>query len=326
MTHRTACLMLLVLTACAAPTATPTAEPTETAQPTETSAPTPTPSAADPFSGLIVFDNFEDIFVAHANSSSVTQLTDAEGAEFDAEWSPDGTRIVYRDSTRGINVDDEIYVMNADGSGKTNLTNNPANDWGPTWSPDGTQIAFNTDRDGPTMSMYIMDATDGTIIRRVGEIFMEYPDWSPDSTKFVCMCRERGSSNYEIYTFNIDGSEMTQLTDSPGHDAWPVWSPDGSMIAFSSVRDDCMYSSADDCGSDEEPGDFYTIWVMNADGSGLTRLSREIGQFPAWSPDGQYVLFGSHGTLYRVHPDGTGLEEIHINGILGDPVFMSWLP
>jgi hypothetical protein len=57
------------------------------------------------------------------------QLTNNPSPEFDPMWSPDGKCIVYRDSSRGPNRDDEIIVMNADGSGQINLTNNPANDW-----------------------------------------------------------------------------------------------------------------------------------------------------------------------------------------------------
>ena len=61
---------------------------------------------------------------------------------------PDGHFVVYRDSRRGINEDDEIYVVRADGTGVRNLTNDPANDWGPDWSSDGEWIVFNSDHDG----------------------------------------------------------------------------------------------------------------------------------------------------------------------------------
>src|ERR671926_494530 len=90
----------------------------------------------------------------------------AAGPEFDAAWSPDGSRIVYRDSRRGINVDDEIYAVGADGSGAVNLTRNPADDWGPDWSPDGRTIAFNSTRDGLPMNGYLMNP-DGSDVRRI---------------------------------------------------------------------------------------------------------------------------------------------------------------
>ena len=56
--------------------------------------------------------------------------------------------------------------------------------------------------------------------------------------------------NAEIYVINADGSGLTNLTNDPGNDYDPDWSPDGRQIAFSSTRD----------GN-------YEIYVMNADGS-----------------------------------------------------------
>jgi Tol biopolymer transport system component len=68
---------------------------------------------------------------------------------------------------------------------------------------------------------------------------------------------------------NADGSGQTRLTDDLALDTNPIWSPDGTRIAFQSYRD----------GNDE-------IYVMNADGSGQTRLtnSRREDHYPAWWP------------------------------------------
>src|SRR5438105_1079380 len=66
--------------------------------------------------GRIVFSRRDDIWIANADGSGLRRLTSGRGPEFDPSFSPDGTRIVYRDSRRGINANDEIYVMNADGS------------------------------------------------------------------------------------------------------------------------------------------------------------------------------------------------------------------
>jgi dipeptidyl aminopeptidase/acylaminoacyl peptidase len=99
--------------------------------------------------GRIVFSTEDDIYSVRADGSDLCRLTTRPGPEFDGAWSPDGSRIVYRDSRRGINNDDEIYVMNADGSGQRDLTRDPADDWGPAWAPDGSKIALNSDRDSP---------------------------------------------------------------------------------------------------------------------------------------------------------------------------------
>src|ERR671934_2413102 len=144
-------LLIVGLTGCSpTPVVTappPTHSPTAAAPTQSIAVPTGTgQSDVSSLTGRIVFDNNDDIYVMNADGTNVRQLTHKAGPEFDPMWSPDGQRIVYRDSSRGPNQDDEIYVMNADGSGQTNLTNNPANDWGPVWSPDGAMIAFNSSR------------------------------------------------------------------------------------------------------------------------------------------------------------------------------------
>jgi hypothetical protein len=94
--------------------------------------------------GRIVFDDFENVSAMDVDGSNLVTVADTAGPEFDGAWSPDGRWIVYRDSTRGINNDDEVYIAAADGSSKRDLTDDPADDWGPDWSHDGTTIAFMT--------------------------------------------------------------------------------------------------------------------------------------------------------------------------------------
>ena len=58
--------------------------------------------------GLIVFDDYEDVYAMRPDGTNVVNLTVQAGSEFDGAWSPDGQFVVYRDSRRGINEDDEI--------------------------------------------------------------------------------------------------------------------------------------------------------------------------------------------------------------------------
>jgi Tol biopolymer transport system component len=152
----------------------------------------------------------------------------------------------------------------------------------------------------------------------------EYPSWSPDGSRIVFMSQEpAGNNNYEIYVMSSDGSGVTRLTDSPGSDGWPVWSPDGTKIGFTSVRDDCRYSNSDDCQQSGEDGPLHTIWVMNVDGANQRRLTEIYGQFMTWSPDSQWIAFGSYGGLHLIKADGSSPVRVPIPGLL-DAGLLNW--
>jgi len=263
--------------------------------------------------GRIVFDDFEDVYVMDVDGSNVHAVAADVGPEFDGAWSPDGEWIVYRDSRRGINEDDEINAARVDGSERRNLTQDPGNDWGPDWSPDGRTIIFNSDRDGMPMGGFLVNP-DGSNLRALEiDAWVEYPAFSPDGTRIVFMGHE--GADYDIFTADLRTGAATRLTDARGSDGWPVWSPDGSTIAFASERDDCLWAPSDeDCWRGAEPGEHHDIWLMDADGANQRRLTPEFGQFVAWSPDGKYLLISGYA-LYVLRPDGTGRVELRADTI-----------
>jgi Tol biopolymer transport system component len=246
--------------------------------------------------GWIVFSRDGDVWRAHPDGSGLRRLTSRRGDEFDPSWSPDRSRIVYRDSRRGINVNDEIYVMNADGSGRRNLTRTPFNEWSPAWSPDGRLIAFYSGE------LWVM-RPDGRGARKLTKVEGEYPAWSPDGRQIAFMSAQpdaHGSNpNYDVMVVNRDGSGLRQLTNWPGEDGWPAWSPDAHSIAFTTTHD--------------VASGHYDTWVMTADGTSKRRVA--AGAFPVWSPDGTYLLLSNgdtsgRDTLSVVRPDGSGLRQL----------------
>jgi TolB protein len=262
-------------------------------------------------SGRIVFDDFEDVFAMDVDGSNVVTVAGGPGPEFDGAWSPDGEWIVYRDSTRGLNVDDEIYVARADGSDRRNLTVHPANDWGPDWSPDGEWIAFNSDRAGGVQGWLVRP--DGTDLQPMPmDGWVEYPSFSPDGLRVAYMSAI--GNNYEIMIGDLQTGATTRLTSTPGSDGWPAWSPDGTRIAFKTDRDDCARAPRDaECWDNGDDDTHHDIWLVDTDGSDLRRVTPEHGQFVAWSPDGRYLLVSGRA-LYVVRPDGTGRLELRGEG------------
>ncbi len=295
---RMSIVFIISLTACAAPppVATSTPEPVEAIV-------TPTSVSQSALTGQIVYSNENDIFVLDLAGGRVTRLTNDPEWDFDAAWSPDGTQIVFRSHRDG---NEEIYVMNADGSNQTNLSRNPGGDWSPVWSPDGTRIAFFSEREGKS-GIWMMDV-DGKNIIPVGTPpgVNDYPTWSPDSQRIAWNCtmgriRPNGTGDFEICVVNVDGSGLTQLTDTEGDNKYPAWSPDGSQIAFVSDRNGWpTLPEYEPFGYD--PGDFgdEEIFIMNVDGTNqinLTNHPREGDSFPAWSRDGAHLVYSRYGCL-----------------------------
>jgi len=102
---------------------------------------------------------------------------------------------------------------------------------------------------------------------------------------------------------NADGSGQSNLTNNPGFDTEPAWSPDGTKIAFSSARD----------------GNFE-VYVMNADGSGQSNLTNNpepnLSPGANWSPDGTKIAFSSardnpsQSEVYVMNADGSGQTNL----------------
>ncbi len=114
----------------------------------------------------------------------------------------------------------------------------------------------------------------------------------------------------EIYLMEPDGSGVRALTDAGAEGmvaAEPAWSPDGTRMAF--VR-----STPEHLGAYAGDGDIY---VMNADGSGLTQLTEGLqAAAPAWSPDGSRIVFArDQGTsLVVMNADGSSAQELRLDG------------
>ena len=152
--------------------------------------------------------------------------------------------------------------------------------------------------------------------------------------KLAFSYRHCGTSSCEgdIAVVNPDGSGLTSLTSGPADDVDPAWSPDGSKILFASNRDD------------PDPTDYtynYGLYVMNADGSGLTRVSYDANMSrtePTWSPDGARIAFQNVDysdpadfplpwpDVWVVNADGSGLANLTADNQYDYDTRPAWSP
>ena len=251
------------------------------------------------FNGRIAFADVTGI--ASMNPDGTGQWgIDFTPGDGDPAWSPDGTRIAF---TTNRNGDEDIYSMAPDGSGATELTFSNAYDSDPAWSPDGKVIAFISFR-AEGSGIYVMNA-DGTdqhlLAGNVG--YPSHPSWSPDGQSIAFQ-----TYNYDYATgtnssgiWIVTGPSARPLTQGPDNN--PAWSPDGSKIAFDSTRDESGNTD---------------IYVMNADGTGITRLTKDVAPDtqPEWSPDGRWIAFESGRVsknapqIFVMRPDGTDVHQL----------------
>lgn len=233
------------------------------------------------------------IFVANADGTDAVRLT--EGAHDGwPSWSPDGTKILFSRTAADASVEPctpgmphefrcptDIYVMDADGSDVVRLTDDPAGEFMPRWSPDGGRIAFVREGDliAETYEAVYTMRPDGTDVRQVssadgGSDF--WPSWSPDGTQIVFAAIRR--EDWGIWAVDADGSNERLILGGTGagYVDNPVWSPDGSLIAFVGNL------TVDDYSADD------ALYVMRPDGTDVTPIAGATGNGVAgdiaWQP------------------------------------------
>ncbi len=239
------------------------------------------------------------------------QLSERPGVPL--AWSSDGSRLlIWRGRYYGFPSPSwtGLFVLNPDGT-ETRLVGNPVNAGagtitsGGSFSPDGSQVAFATlgaiytvDAHGGTPRLVLSatrelrrDPSTGHELRLHAEL--SSPAYSPDGTQ-IAYVDGMGDWGNTLRVMNPDGTGVrvlvgAQAVDSDGCSLMsrPAWSPDGTHIAFG-----CVSSEG--------------IWVIGADGSGLTRVIPNAIN-PYWSPDGSQIAF-DYIVLAIADADGTHVQ------------------
>jgi Tol biopolymer transport system component len=227
------------------------------------------------------------------------------------------------------------------------------------FSPDGRRMVFQSEREpgNPFYQIYELDLTTGETKRlstgkgkttcaffqgHTGNVLFGSTHHDPRSQELQEAELEMRASGkqrryawdydpeMELYLYRAASGELERLTEARGYDAEGSFSPDGDWIVFSSMRD--AYNR--DLTAEEKtiletnPAYFAEIYIMRADGSGATRLTRTAGYDggPFFFPNGERVVFrrfdadGLIADVYSMKPDGTDVRSIT------DFASMSWAP
>ncbi len=297
----------------------------------------------------------QNIWLIKSDGSGASPLTkNVNVSLFNAfpAWSPDGGKLAF-ESIRALDGSDaantnntvNIWAMNSDGTSAIPLTKITAAGVvtnGPIWSPDSSKVFFSSGRAldasdaanaNNTENVWVVSAngsgaTPLTKLTAAGTLTFVAAR-SPDGSKLLLSSSRaldgsdaaNANSTFNVWVMNSDGSGATPLTKHTANGASSFagpWSPDGKKLAFAST-------GALDGSDAADSNAVVNLWVMNADGSSATPLTKLTSvnssiRFVAWSPDGSKIAFTSSRSLdgldstnanmtpniWVVNPDGSG--------------------
>jgi S1-C subfamily serine protease len=219
-----------------------------------------------------------DIFTIDPDGTNQKTIDSFGNTLEPVSWAPNGRRLVFGifATTGGI------FAMDDDDDSLFRITSNvlPEVDIAPAISPDGTRIAFiRTNLATSEDDIYLVDFDGGDVtkVTDTPDAGVFVPAWSPDGQWIVYDLTPDGGSG-DIWKIRPDGTEATRLTTNPANETWPIYSPDGTKIVYTSSQD-----------GDAE------LFVMDDDGSSARQLTNndDFDSSPTWSPDGTLIAFVS---------------------------------
>lgn len=295
-----------------------------------------------PSAGEIAFvlehDSSRGIFSIDVGRGIVVQLV-ARGAN--PVWSPDGKYLAFESLTN----ERDIYVMDANGHSLHNLTHHPALDTSPQWAPDSQHLAFLSDRQSPGLGeVYLTDFSGDNFVRY--ETADRLPAWSPDGSRMaLVMARANNNIAADLVISNTAGNhELKRISLARKDLGLPeaiAWLPDGQHLEFwvRNNSDSTLFIFNAETGAIEHvisPLTFldalptfspdgvmlfsiraHTVYAVDLREGSLRDLTGDdtaLNFAPAWSPDGQWIVFVSFRDrqqgLYLMAPDGSQLHAL----------------
>ncbi len=239
-----------------------------------------------------------------AVAGEIGPLVSMPGLQYSPAVSPDGSQVAF---AYGGAPNPGLYIAMVGGQKPLQLTEN-GGDQDPAWSPDGRQVAFVRFRnDGAQKSLYVIPALGGSerrLYTTASPIWSDCNamDWSPDGKSLIFSESLESGTKARLSLLSLSDLTTRPLTNPRNQqfDCDPVFSPDGSTIAFASGP------------MGANPGDLF---VLNLAGGQPSRLTTgNSGGHPAWTQDGTEIVYSSPAkgaqALWRISASGGAPQRV----------------
>ncbi len=270
----------------------------------------------------VVFTYAGDIYLAKRDGGTARRLTSHDGYEMFARFSPDGSKIAFTGQYDG---NTEVYVMPTEGGVPKRLTftatlgrDDVSDRMGPnnmvmSWTPDGKYVVYRSR--GVSFNSFVGHLfkvpAEGGLSEQLPLATGGFNTWSEDGKKlaFNRVMREfrtwkyyKGGMADDIWLFDFDSKETTQLTDNASQDIFPMWHK--GDVYFASDRDRTM-----------------NLFVYKNDTKKIEKVTQFTGydvKFPSLGTDG--IIFENEGYLYIYKFEDKELEKLSIE-IQNDQIY-----
>jgi dipeptidyl aminopeptidase/acylaminoacyl peptidase len=220
--------------------------------------------------------NHTDVWMVRWDGSQTIQLTSGTESANTPRWSPDGRYLGFLSSRGDSEETTQLWLLNRQGGEGERVTQLTGDIEDYAWAPDGKHIVLDV-TDEPE------DTTKAGKAKKPKPIVIDRYQFKQDIVGYM------GKKRTHLYLFDVESHKAEIMTPGPYDEGAPVWSPDGTRIAFVSKR----------FPTDVDRADNWDVFVMDAKpGAPAKQLTTSLGQdnppergHVAWSPDGSQIAY-----------------------------------